>query len=124
MAAQPHTSLFRRGTSRYRGMVARRIAGYVSVLARTVSELPMIESLESRRLFAAATLADASPLTTTTTTAAEPTTALNFTKVETNSLNFTKIEFAKVSMQDFHFVSKVTMQDFHFVMKANKPSPS
>ena len=74
----------------------------------------MLESLESRTLFAA-TVGDASPAAT----------ALNFTKDQVYSLNFTKIKFdTKVSSQDFHFTSKVSTQDFHFVRQMNKPSPS
>ena len=71
----------------------------------------MIESLESRKLFAA-TLPDASAL-------AAPTDAES-----AFSLNYTKIKFdTKAAMQDFHFTSKVSAQDFHFVMKVNKSSP-
>jgi hypothetical protein len=69
----------------------------------------MLESLESRKLFAA-TLADASPLTTTPPPDTE------------YSLNFTKITFGKVASQDFHFSMKVAAQDFHFVKQADKPS--
>jgi hypothetical protein len=73
----------------------------------------MIESLESRTMFAA-NVVDASPTAT----------ALNFTKDQVYSLNFTKIKYdTKVAMQDFHFTSKVSQQDFHFVMKNNSTSP-
>jgi hypothetical protein len=73
----------------------------------------MIESLESRTMFAA-NVVDASPTAT----------ALNFTKDQVYSLNFSKIKFdTKVAMQDFHFTSKVAQQDFHFVMKNNTSSP-
>ena len=81
----------------------------------------MLESLESRKLFAA-TLPDAAPLAAPTDAEA----AL--------SLNFTKIKFdTKVAQQDFHFTkvtftdvlvsSKVSQQDFHFVMRMPKSSP-
>src|SRR5688572_4897233 len=78
-----------RGTSHFRGMVASLIAGYLSDLARTVSEREptMLENLESRTLFAAP-LADAS-----STPTPEASTALNFTKGDITSLNFTKIKF-------------------------------
>ena len=84
----------------------------------------MLESLESRTMFAA-NLVDAAPTAT----------ALNFTKDQVYSLNFTKIKFdtkvamqdfhftSKVAPQDFHFTSKVAPQDFHFVMKNNASSP-
>jgi hypothetical protein len=73
----------------------------------------MLESLESRTMFAA-NVVDASPTAT----------ALNFTKDQVFSLNFSKIKFdTKVAMQDFHFTSKVAQQDFHFVMKNNPSSP-
>jgi hypothetical protein len=73
----------------------------------------MLETLESRTLFAA--------------TVADPTsTALNFTKQgDIYSLNFTKIKYdTKVAAQDFHFTSKVSQQDFHFVMTHNATSPT
>jgi len=74
----------------------------------------MLESLESRTMFAA-NLADAPPAQS----------ALNFTKDQVYSLNFTKIKFdTKVAMQDLHFTSKVSQQDFHFVMKNNSASPT
>src|SRR5688500_4363731 len=101
----------------------------------------MIESLESRTLFAA-TLPQAPALAESTTTTAEAPASLNFTKVEYEALslnftkikydvaslnftkikydvaglNFTKIKFdTKVSAHDFNF-TKVSANDIHFVM--------